>query len=757
MTMFARHDEGNQLLMTWPQPVPSFTPSLNPFVNHPFVSTKASSGAQSSNASRCLNLSGPLSSPHGTYTFGKEIGRGSYGVVVECTHRQMGQRFACKIVSKARLKSVLERQVLTQEIALMRALAGHPGIVRLEGVYEDASDVFMVMEYCNGGELYQKIFHEGKMPEPLAARVFRQLSDAVRYCHARGVMHRDLKPENVLLHYPNRADGTAAGAGRNVLAASGAARSEAMAAIQVKLADFGLGLVLPPGVFATVCVGSLMYEAPEVVLGERYNHQADVWSLGVILYVLLSGGLPFMDKDDRRLARKICEGRYEMRFSPWPFVSDDAKSLVRRLLVVDPNRRSSVEDFINHPWLVAHCGPAAPIVLDGSEVPLPRTPSALWRADAGSVSAAIRAALPNASAAAAAAAAAASNAASSAAAAAAAAASQLKSDVWGPMGRLPAVNLGRGAWGVGSGAGSSAGGSSESGSSAPSATPSSSVTAAVAAAVARRNGAADDSNTEAAEAAPRDTSAAPVAPADASPSARILMTSLSEPVTEGPSSPSSSYASARSNSWVEPAATAADGEMDGGLDLPPAGPRRRMWRMWRMRWMKRGWRFGLQTGARGAEKLEAGGEGAGARLPRTRANVFGACFGCFFAPQADFETSADRLWAVEDEAGRPVTAARDAGGVTNGLDNNGGGAVEGGEMAGQRRAGEGGERGAVKRAAKTPKAYQRLAMSEEGGEGAEWGGADGEGGEEAGGVQVRCRGGRIGEKGKWMALRATET
>ncbi|CAI5486236.1 unnamed protein product [Closterium sp. Naga37s-1] len=658
---------------------------------------------------------------------GKEIGRGSYGVVVECTHRGTGQRFACKIVSKARLKSVLERQVLTQEIALMRALAGHPGIVRLEGVYEDGSDVFMVMEYCNGGELYQKIFHEGKMPEPLAARVFRQLSDAVRYCHARGVMHRDLKPENVLLHYPNRPDGAAAGAGLNM-------RSEAMAAIQVKLADFGLGLVLPPGVFATVCVGSLMYEAPEVVLGDRYNHKADVWSLGVILYVLLSGGLPFMDKDDRRLARKICEGRYEMRFSPWPFVSDDAKSLVRRLLVVDPNRRSSVEEFINHPWLVAHCGPAAPIVLDGSEVPLPRTPSALWRADAGSVSAAIRAALPNASAAAAAAAAAASSAASSAAAAAAAAASQLKSDVWAPMGR--------GAWGMGS----SAGNSSESGSSSvPSDAPSSSVIAAVAAAVARRNGAADDSSAETAEAAP----AAPAAD-DASPG-RILMTSLSEPVTEPPSSPSSSYASARSNSWVEPPSAAADGAMDDGLDMPPAGPRRRMWRLWRMRWMKRGWRLGLMTGVRGAEKLDAGEEGTGARLPRTRANVFGACFGCFFAQRADFETSADRLWEVEDEAGRPVTAAGDAAGaVTNGRDNNGGGAAEAGEVGGQRRAGEGGERGAGKRTGKTPKAYQRLATTEEGGEGGDWDGADGEGGEEAGGVQVRCRGGRMGERSKYV-------
>ncbi|CAI6004227.1 unnamed protein product [Closterium sp. NIES-64] len=660
---------------------------------------------------------------------GKEIGRGSYGVVVECTHRGTGQRFACKIVSKARLKSVLERQVLTQEIALMRALAGHPGIVRLEGVYEDGSDVFMVMEYCNGGELYQKIFHEGKMPEPLAARVFRQLSDAVRYCHARGVMHRDLKPENVLLHYPNRPDGAAAGAGLNM-------RSEAMAAIQVKLADFGLGLVLPPGVFATVCVGSLMYEAPEVVLGDRYNHKADVWSLGVILYVLLSGGLPFMDKDDRRLARKICEGRYEMRFSPWPFVSDDAKSLVRRLLVVDPNRRSSVEEFINHPWLVAHCGPAAPIVLDGSEVPLPRTPSALWRADAGSVSAAIRAALPNASAAAAAAAAAASSAASSAAAAAAAAASQLKSDVWAPMGR--------GAWGMGS----SAGNSSESGSSSvPSDAPSSSVIAAVAAAVARRNGAADDSSAETAEAAP----AAPAAD-DASPG-RILMTSLSEPVTEPPSSPSSSYASARSNSWVEPPSAAADGAMDDGLDMPPAGPRRRMWRLWRMRWMKRGWRLGLMTGVRGAEKLDAGGEGAGARLPRTRANVFGACFGCFFAQRADFETSADRLWEVEDEAGRPVTAAGDApGAVTNGRDINGGGAAETGEVGGQRRAGEGGERAAGKRTGKTPKAYQRLATTEEGGKGGDWDGADGEGGEETGGVQVRCRGGRMGERSNWQVV-----
>jgi len=170
--------------------------------------------------------------------------------------------------------------------------------------------------------------------------------DAIAFCHSRGLVHRDLKPENILFHH-------------RLIPASATDASETLT-LEVKLADFGLGVVLAPGEFAQARIGSLMYEAPEVVCGSPYDAKADVWSLGIILHALLSGTLPFIDADQQRLARKICAGAYELRFSPWPFISVEAKALIRKLIVVDPRKRPTAAEILKDPWLAQFLEPSSP-------------------------------------------------------------------------------------------------------------------------------------------------------------------------------------------------------------------------------------------------------------------------------------------------------------------------------------------------------------------------------------------------------------
>lgn len=279
------------------------------------------------------------------FFLGREIGRGSYGVVRECFEKKSGQTFACKVIQKKHLGTLQDRLVVAREVGLMQMVRGHASIVNLEGVFEDDDNVALVMELCNGGELYQQILSHGRFPEAEAAAIFVQMVDAIAFCHSKGLVHRDLKPENILFHHR--------------LIPSGTDASETLT-LEVKLADFGLGVVLAPGEFAQARIGSLMYEAPEVVCGNPYDAKADVWSLGVILHALLSGTLPFIDADQQRLARKICAGAYELRFSPWPFISVEAKALIRKLIVVDPRKRPNAAEILRDPWLAQFLEPSSP-------------------------------------------------------------------------------------------------------------------------------------------------------------------------------------------------------------------------------------------------------------------------------------------------------------------------------------------------------------------------------------------------------------
>ncbi|CAI5481845.1 unnamed protein product [Closterium sp. Yama58-4] len=270
----------------------------------------------------------------------EELGRGEFGVVRTCMQRATGQLLACKSVDKARLREGNRAGDLEMELLCMGALPPHPHVVQLASVHEDACDVHLVMDLCDGGDLFDLVAKAGRLPEAFAADVFRQVVEAVAFCHSHGVLHLDVKPENILVC--NNAPGTYNGSSRCGCAAP---------SIHVKLADFGQAIMLSPGQKAVGLAGSSFYMAPEVVCGRAYDSSADLWSLGVLLYVLLAGYVPFYGSDLPQVFLAICANEPDMTAEPWSAISPEAKHLVRCLLSVDPASRPSALHLLSHPWL----------------------------------------------------------------------------------------------------------------------------------------------------------------------------------------------------------------------------------------------------------------------------------------------------------------------------------------------------------------------------------------------------------------------
>lgn len=264
----------------------------------------------------------------------RPLGAGSYAVVKECTERCSGERLACKVVRKAWIEGSEDREALETEIRVMQMLQGRacPGVVQLREVVESDAELGLVMELCRGGDLFHMINDRGPLPEPAARAVFRQLLASVSHCHSLRILHRDLKLENFLLDSMPAPlyDGTFAhGLGP-----------------QVKLADFGSAMILPPGKKARGRVGSLGYCAPEVWLGQEYDFKADVWSLGVVLFCLLSGNIgAFLFKQMQGDTPKV---HFD---SVWNGISPEAKDIVSRMLTPNPRWRVGIEDLQRHPWI----------------------------------------------------------------------------------------------------------------------------------------------------------------------------------------------------------------------------------------------------------------------------------------------------------------------------------------------------------------------------------------------------------------------
>ncbi|GMJ10324.1 calmodulin-domain protein kinase 9 [Hibiscus trionum] len=270
-------------------------------------------------------LGKPFEEIRNHYTLGKELGKGQFGVTYLCTENSTGKQYACKTISKRKLVTKSDKEDMKREVQIMQHLSGQPNIVEFKGSYEDKQSVHLVMELCAGGELFDRIIAKGHYTERAAASICRSIVKVVHACHFMGVMHRDLKPENFLL----------SSKGENAL---------------LKTTDFGLSVFIEEGKVYRDIVGSAYYVAPEV-LKRRYGKEIDIWSAGIILYILLSGVPPFWAETEKGIFDAILEGELDFESDPWPSISDSAKDLVRRMLTQDPKKRITSSQVLEHPWI----------------------------------------------------------------------------------------------------------------------------------------------------------------------------------------------------------------------------------------------------------------------------------------------------------------------------------------------------------------------------------------------------------------------
>lgn len=260
-----------------------------------------------------------------TYSFGRELGRGQFGVTYLVTHRETGQQLACKSIATRKLVTRDDIDDVRREVQIMHHLTGHRNVVELKGAYEDRHSVNLVMELCEGGELFDRIIAKGHYSERAAAELCRQIVGVVHTCHSMGVFHRDLKPENFLFLSTDEDS-------------------------PLKATDFGLSVFFKPGEEFKDLVGSAYYVAPEV-LRRKYGAEADVWSAGVILYILLSGVPPFWGENEKNIFDAVLRGHMDFSSEPWPSISSSAKDLVKKMLRADPKERLSAVEVLNHPWI----------------------------------------------------------------------------------------------------------------------------------------------------------------------------------------------------------------------------------------------------------------------------------------------------------------------------------------------------------------------------------------------------------------------
>ncbi|KAI8822789.1 kinase-like domain-containing protein [Chytriomyces cf. hyalinus JEL632] len=250
----------------------------------------------------------------GNYVLGRTLGEGSFGKVKLATHTLTGQEVAVKVVDK------IHAAVVAREIETWRHLH-HPNIAQLLEVLVTESKIYMITEYCEGGEAFDYLCSVGRMDDGEAAtrKLFREIVMAVGYCHEKNFVHRDLKLENVLLTKD----------------------------LTVKVIDFGFTRPFKEQHLLDTYCGSVAYAAPEMILGKKYSGpQADIWSLGVILYTLLCGSLPFDDDNESIVHQKISELDYELP----DYLHEDSKSLISQILKINPTDRISVQDILLHPW-----------------------------------------------------------------------------------------------------------------------------------------------------------------------------------------------------------------------------------------------------------------------------------------------------------------------------------------------------------------------------------------------------------------------
>jgi len=239
--------------------------------------------------------------------------------VREGVSRATGQKVAIKSI---RIKDI-KTKLLLREIEIMKKVGNHHNILKLHEVFESNKTLFLVLEHVTGGELFDQIVARGEYSEKDAANIVKQIVSAVAHLHANGIAHRDLKPQNLLCAGPDGDD--------------------------IRVADFGLSKMFDNGEALLTCCGSPEYVAPEVLECKPYDAACDLWSVGVITYVLLTGCFPFWDKSNAVLYEKIRRGEYG-----WPSgleISAEAKDLIKHLIERNPEKRFTAEQALKHPWI----------------------------------------------------------------------------------------------------------------------------------------------------------------------------------------------------------------------------------------------------------------------------------------------------------------------------------------------------------------------------------------------------------------------
>ncbi|KAI3442091.1 Protein kinase domain-containing protein [Psidium guajava] len=275
------------------------------------------------------------------YRIREEIGRGRFGVVRRCepldpsSSSSSSSSLAVKSIDKSAVSGDdLDSRCLLMEPKVLSLLSPHPNLLRIHNAYEDYSHLHLILDLCDCPDLHRAVASSGPLPEPDSARILAQLMRAVAHCHRHGVLHRDIKPDNILFDSRGR----------------------------LRLADFGSAEVIggdPAAAVLRGVVGTPYYVAPEVVAGREYGDKVDVWSAGVVLYVMLAGFPPFHGESAEEIFGAVL--RANLRFPPRVFrsVSPAAKDLLKKMLCRDASRRLSADQVLRHPWVTSYGGAEA--------------------------------------------------------------------------------------------------------------------------------------------------------------------------------------------------------------------------------------------------------------------------------------------------------------------------------------------------------------------------------------------------------------
>ena len=260
------------------------------------------------------------------YKIADKIGSGSFGKVYKVIYIPLNQARAMKVVSKDTLQYQDDDKKFLKEIEILSQI-DHPNILKVFEYYQDNENYYVITELCSGGELYDQIYELNHFSEREAAIIMEQLLSAIMYIHSKNIVHRDLKPENILLE-----------------------NNKEKKNFYIKIIDFGTSNFFDKLTKLTLKVGTPYYIAPEV-LRKSYNQKCDIWSCGVILYILLTGTPPFNGNDENDIMKNVLKGKFSMEGDEWMKISKEAKDLTEKLLTYDIDKRISAEEAWKHPWI----------------------------------------------------------------------------------------------------------------------------------------------------------------------------------------------------------------------------------------------------------------------------------------------------------------------------------------------------------------------------------------------------------------------